>query len=53
MDLIIFFKAIGNLLFAAILMLAIVITSTFTLFFYVMKGLTPVLLHKKKCCFAG
>jgi len=51
MDLIIFFKAIGNLLFAAILMLAIVITSLFSIFYYMMKELTPAIMHKKEILF--
>lgn len=47
MDLIIFFKAVGNLLFAAILFLAIAITSVLSVLLYIMKGFTPSLINKK------
>ena len=51
MDLIIFFEAIGNLLFAGILMVAIIITSLLSVFFYMMKGLTPAIINKKEILF--
>ena len=47
MDLIIFFKAVGNLLFAAILFFAIAITSVLSVLLYIMKGFTPSLINKK------
>jgi hypothetical protein len=43
MDVIIFLKAISNLLFAAILILAVVITSAFSIVFYILKGFAPTL----------
>ena len=41
MDMIIFLKAIGNLLFTAILLLAVVITSAFSVLTYILKGCKP------------
>jgi hypothetical protein len=51
MDLIIFFKAIGNLLFAAILFLAVLITSAFSMLVYLFKGLTPTIQFRKGLLF--
>jgi hypothetical protein len=51
MDLIIFFKAIGNLLFAAILFLAVLITSAFSMLVYLFKGLTPAIQFRKGLLF--
>ncbi|MCE6989504.1 hypothetical protein [Dyadobacter sp. CY323] len=41
MDVIIFLKAVSNLLFAAILLLAVVVSSTFSIVFYAFKGIKP------------
>jgi len=51
MDLIIFFKAVGNLLFAAILFMAIAISSLLSVLLYLMKGFTPILFNKKELLF--
>ncbi|WAC09286.1 hypothetical protein [Dyadobacter pollutisoli] len=51
MDIIIFFKAIGNLLFAAILFLAVLITSAFSVLIYLFKGLGPALHYRKGLLF--
>lgn len=51
MDIIIFFKAIGNLLFAAILFLAVLITSAFSVLMYLFKGLGPALHYRKGLLF--
>ncbi|MEO6284213.1 MAG: hypothetical protein ABIN80_01840 [Dyadobacter sp.] len=51
MDIIIFFKAIGNLLFAAILFLAVLITSAFSALVYLLKGIRPALHYRKALLF--
>ncbi|WP_171037982.1 hypothetical protein [Dyadobacter luticola] len=43
MDVIIFLKAISNLLFAAILFLAVAITSAFSIVLYLVKGVAPTI----------
>jgi hypothetical protein len=43
MDIIIFLKAIGNLLFAAILLLAVAFTCAFSLLTYMFRGYKPSL----------
>ena len=42
MDVIIFMKAIGNLLFAAILFLAIIITAGFSAVLHIVKDIIPL-----------
>lgn len=44
MDLI-FFEAIGNLLFVAIVFATIIFTLLFSLFIYAMKGISPALIY--------
>lgn len=47
MDVVIFFKAVGNLLFAAILFLAVVMTTLLSLVSYIFRELKPLLLQKR------
>ncbi|MCE7059326.1 hypothetical protein [Dyadobacter sp. CY343] len=47
MDIIIFFKAIGNLLFTAILFFAILVTSAFSVLTYLLKGMVPAVTNFK------
>ncbi|CAG5073045.1 hypothetical protein DYBT9623_04572 [Dyadobacter sp. CECT 9623] len=47
MDIIIFFKAIGNLLFTAILFFAILVTSAFSVLTYLLKGMVPAMTNFK------
>jgi hypothetical protein len=47
MDIIIFFKAIGNLLFTAILFFAILVTSAFSVLTYLLKGMAPAVVNFK------
>ncbi|WP_171036437.1 hypothetical protein [Dyadobacter sediminis] len=51
MDVIIFLKAVGNLLFAAILLMAVLITSTFSILVYLVKGFKPALIGKTQLFF--
>lgn len=41
MDIVIFLKAIGNLLFTAILFFAVLVTSAFSILTYLLKGMAP------------
>lgn len=43
MDAIIFLKAIGNLLFTAILFLAVLVTFAFSMLSYLLRGFVPAL----------
>ncbi|WP_084165783.1 hypothetical protein [Dyadobacter crusticola] len=43
MDAIIFLKAIGNLLFTAILFLAVMVTFAFSMLSYILRGFGPAL----------
>ena len=43
MDAIIFLKAIGNLLFTAILFLAVLVTFAFSMLSYILRGFVPAL----------
>lgn len=51
MDVIIFLKAVGNLLFACILLMAVLITSTFSILVYILRGFKPALIGKKQLFF--
>jgi len=47
MDVVIFFKAVGNFLFAAILFLAVVMTTFLSLLTYLFRELKPKLVQKR------
>jgi hypothetical protein len=51
MDAILFFKAIGNLVFAAILFMAVIITATFSVLFHIVKESRPLNFLSKKIPF--
>jgi hypothetical protein len=52
MDVIIFLKAVGNLLFAVILFMAVLITSTFSVLVYILKGFKPAFTGRKQLFFS-
>jgi hypothetical protein len=47
MDVIIFFKALGNLIFAAILLLAVLMTTLLSFLTYLIREFKPLLIRKR------